>query len=108
MRFFKAELVELPEFFRKSYDLYAVILLPNGTDFVTLENINQFSPLNQPQKWLASRKLPVKLLDLTLPKNLPTGGYCIYGILSPKDEPVLEVKEQWIMDDKCFEVLPSL
>ena len=46
--YFKAKLIET---FSEGYDLYAAVLLPNGTDFMALENTNQFVPLNQPQKF---------------------------------------------------------
>ena len=97
---------ELTETFSESYDLYAAVLLPNGVDFVALKNTNQFAPINQPQIWftLRGQNKSITLLDLTLLANLATGKYCIYGILSPKDKPVLEVKERWVMDKKCFEI----
>jgi hypothetical protein len=101
---FKAELVEN---FSEGYDLYVAVLLPNGVDFITLENTNKFAPLNQPQKWLAPRvqnEGPITLLDLTLPADLATGEYCFYGILSPQNESVLEVAEQWVMDWRCVEI----
>ena len=101
--------VKLAETFGGNYDLYAAILFPNSVDFLTLKNTNQFALPSHSQKWDASRKEEfITLINLPLPTDIPTGEYCIYGILSPKDEPVMEVKEQWIMDDKCFEVLPSL
>jgi len=100
--YFKAELTET---LGEDYDLYAAILLPNGTDFIALENTNQFAQLNQPKKWSAPRKQEsIKLLSLILPKNLITGRYCLYGILSPKYELVLEMKEQWVMDRQCFDI----
>jgi len=104
---FKAELTET---FSNSYDLYVAVVLPNGTDFIALENTNQFAPLNQPQKWLASRvqnEKPITLLDLTLSADLAMGKYCLYGILSPKDELVLEKVEQWVMERQCFKILPN-
>ncbi|MDM8564822.1 leucine-rich repeat domain-containing protein [Candidatus Halobeggiatoa sp. HSG11] len=45
---FKAELTET---FSEDYDLYVAILFPNNTDFVTLEDTNKFTQLNQIQKW---------------------------------------------------------
>jgi hypothetical protein len=99
--------VELKETFSEDYDLYTAVLLPNGTDFMTLENTNQLTPLNQPQKWSASRmqnEEPITLLDFTLPADLATGEYCFYGILSPENKPVLEVAEQWVMKQQCIEV----
>jgi len=109
---FKAELTET---FSEGYDLYAAVLLPNGTDFMALENTNQFVPLNQPQKWSANEPVTpwdltlgqnerVTLLDFTLPADLATGEYCLYGILSPENESVLEVAEQWVMDSQCVEI----
>ena len=102
--YFKAELSET---FSEGYDLYAAVLLPNDVDFIALENTNQLAPLNQPQKWLAARvenEGPMALLDLTLPADLATGEYCLYGILSPQNESVLEVTEEWVMDSQCIKI----
>jgi Leucine-rich repeat (LRR) protein len=101
---FKAELRET---FSEGYDLYVAVLLPNGMDFIALENTNQFALLNQPQKWLASRvqnEGPITLLDLTLPADLVTGQYCLYGILSPENQSVLDVADEWVMDSQCVEI----
>jgi len=41
-----------------------------------------------------------------LPADLPTGEYCLYGILSPEQNEVFKTLEKglWVMDSKCFEV----
>lgn len=48
--YFKAELTEI---LGEDYDLYAAILLPNGTDFIALKNTNQFA---QPAQKVVSSK----------------------------------------------------
>lgn len=91
------------------YDLYAAVVLPDG-NFFALTNANEFAPLNQPKNWLKPRtqNRPATLLDLTLPANLPTGEYCLYGILSPEKENVFKTLDKglWVMEKRCFEVLP--
>ena len=99
--------VKLTYAFGKNYDLYAAVLLPNSIDYVTLENLNQFSQLNQPQKWSSSREgKSITLIDSIISEDLPIGEYCIYGILSPENKHALEVEEQWMTGKKCFELLP--
>jgi len=41
-----------------------------------------------------------------LPKDLPTGQYCLYGILSPEKSDLFEAKTKKLtIDEKqCFEV----
>jgi Leucine-rich repeat (LRR) protein len=103
---FKAELIENLGW---GYDLYAAVVLPDG-QFMTLTNTNELAPLNQPQNWLKPRtqSQPTTLLDLTLPGDLPTGKYCLYGILSPEKANVFESLEKGlsVVTQRCFEVLP--
>jgi ketosteroid isomerase-like protein len=101
----KAELIEDLGW---GYDLYAAVLLPGGSDFIALKTTNLPAQANQPQKWLSVRtqNRPVTLLDLTLPSDLAAGQYCLYGILSPEKEAVLETQPLWVMAKRCFEVLP--
>jgi ligand-binding sensor domain-containing protein len=101
----KAELIEDLGW---GYDLYAAVLLPGGSDFIALKTTNLPAQANRPQKWLSARtqNRPVRLLDLTLPTDLATGQYCLYGILSPEKEAVLENRPLWVMAERCFKVLP--
>jgi len=90
------------------YDLYAAVLFPDGQNFMTLKNTNELRPLNEAKPWYAQRKQSsaITLFDLTLPADLPTGEYCLYGILSPEQNEVFKTLEKglWVMDSKCFEV----
>jgi len=90
------------------YDLYAAVLFPDGQNFMTLKNTNELRPLNEAKPWYALRKPHsiVTLFDLTLPADLPTGQYCLFGILSPEQNDVFETmgKELWVMEKKCFEM----
>ncbi len=87
------------------YDLYAAVVMPDG-NFFALTKENEIAPVNYVAKWDKLRKphTPVMLLDLILPNNLPIGKYCLYGILSPENEPVLETVESWEWTSRCFEV----
>jgi hypothetical protein len=90
------------------YDLYAAVLFPDGQNFMTLENTNELRPLNEAKPWYAQRKQSsaITLFDLTLPANLPTGEYCLFGILSPEQNEVFETLEKglWVMEMKCIEI----
>ncbi|OQW90768.1 MAG: hypothetical protein BWK78_06220 [Thiotrichaceae bacterium IS1] len=101
---FKATLVEELGW---TNDLYAAVVLPDG-NFMAIKNTNNLASLNDPQNWDGPRlqHSPRTLLELTLPDNLPTGQYCLYGILSPKGENVFDTLSQglWVVDSKCFEV----
>jgi len=92
------------------YDLYAAVKLPNGQIRV-IKNTNDFVALESPRNWLPQKRQqnkPLTLLDLTLPAHLQTGQYCLYGILSPENESVLDENTQarWILEENCFEVSP--
>jgi len=54
----------------------------------------------------STTKFCAKLVDFTLPEGLPTGEYCLYGILLPEDSAVVEtlVLDLWVMEQWCFEV----
>ncbi len=86
------------------YDLYAEVLFPDGKNFMTLKNTNDLRPLNEAKPWYTPRQphQAVTLFDLTL----PTGQYCLFGILSPEQNDVLETlgKGLWVMEKKCFEI----
>jgi ligand-binding sensor domain-containing protein len=99
---FKAELTEELGW---GYDLYAAVLLPDG-HFLALRDTNKAAELNKAKKWVSDRTphSPVTLLELILPENLPTGQYCLYGILSPENELVLENLPLWVWTQQCFEV----
>jgi Leucine-rich repeat (LRR) protein len=87
------------------YDLYAAVVMPDG-NFFALKNTNEIAAINSVAKWDKQRipHSPVMLLDLTLPENLPSGEYCLYGILSPENESVLETLDLWVWTQRCFEV----
>ena len=89
------------------YDLYAAVVMPDGNYF-TLKNTNELRGVKEAKPWYAQRKQgqSVTLLDLTLPTGLPTGQYCIYGILSPEQNDVFEAmnKNLWVYGQQCFEL----
>jgi len=97
--------VSLIEHLNWGYDLYAAVVLPDG-QFVTLSGENEFAPLNQPDKWSALRDQGshIRLIQLTLPETLPTGRYCLYGILSSQNGEVLKNSDHWVWGERCFEV----
>jgi len=100
----KAELIENLGW---GYDLYAAVVMPDG-HFIAFKNTNQFSPVNEAKKWRGQRtqNSHTTLVDFTLPEGLPTGEYCLYGILSPERENVVETLalDLWVMEQRCFEV----
>jgi len=89
------------------YDLYAAVVMPDGNYF-TLKNTNELRAVKEAKPWYAQRKQSqsVTLLDLTLPTDLPTGQYCLYGILSPEQNDVFEAMNQnlWVYGQQCFEL----
>jgi hypothetical protein len=102
---FKAELIENLGW---GYDLYAAVVLQDG-NFLAFKNTNDFAAVNLAAKWEGQRRQnsPLTLLDLTLPTNLATGEYCLYGILSPERENVLEMLNLnlWVWALECFEII---
>jgi hypothetical protein len=100
----------LTEDLSQGYDLYAAVVLPDG-NFMTLNETNSLGSVNESQPWYAQRKPgnAITLFDLTLPADLPTGQYCLYGILSPEQNDVFETKEKglWVYGNQCFEVYSS-
>jgi len=93
----------LTEKLGSGYDLYAAVVMPDG-NFFALTKENQLAALNTVAKWDGQRiaDIPVMLLDLILPDNLPSGEYCLYGILSPKNKPVLETVDLWVWTVRCL------
>jgi len=92
------------------YDLYAAVLFPDGQNFMTLKNTNELRPLNEAKPWYYTQRKqgsPITLFDLTVPADLPTGQYCLFGILSPEQNEVFETlaKGLWVSEKKCFEIL---
>lgn len=91
------------------YDLYAAVVLPDG-NFMALTNTNDLALVNDPKNWQGQRvqHSSISLFDLTLPDTLPTGQYCLYGILSPENENVFKTLEKglWVSEQKCFEIVP--
>jgi len=87
------------------YDLYAAVLLPDG-NFFALRDTNKVADPNKAKKWVGDRTphSSVTLFELNLPENLSTGQYCLYGILSPENEIVLENSDLWVWTQQCFEV----
>ena len=87
------------------YDLYAAVVMPDG-QFLTFKKPNEPSLSNQPDHWLAPRQQnePLTLINLVLPQSLPTGEYCLYGILSPQEQPPMESQLFWKLGQQCFEV----
>jgi ligand-binding sensor domain-containing protein len=102
---FKAELIEDLGW---GYDLYAAVMFPDG-NFLALKKTNDIAPVNQAKQWFGQRSQnkPITLFDLTLPPDLPTGEYCIYGILSPEDEDVFETLAQGlsVVERQCVNIL---
>jgi hypothetical protein len=96
---------QLTEELAWGYDLYAAVVLPD-VNFFALRKTNQLAGVNEAKKWVGDRTFhtPVTLFDLILPESLPTGQYCIYGILSPEKELVLETLDLWVWTVRCFEV----
>lgn len=91
------------------YDLYIGVQLPDG-QILTMSDINKFAPFKPPAKWWPEVQRPqsvlLKIIDLPLPQELPTGQYCLYGILSPAGNDGFEAQKKglWVLDTKCFEV----
>jgi ligand-binding sensor domain-containing protein len=99
---FKAELIENLNW---GYDLYAALILPDN-NFIAIENTNKAAAINEAKKWDGNRSQTNKitLFDLTLPDNLAKGKYCLYGILSPAKEAVLETVPLWVIKKQCFNI----
>ena len=80
-------------------------LFING-NFTTGDITLAVAAINKAKKWQGKRTQTNKLtlFDLTLPENLAKGEYCLYGILSPRQEKVLETIPLWIMKKQCFDI----
>jgi len=89
------------------YDLYAAVVMPDGNYF-TLKDTNELRGVKEAKPWYVLRKQgqAITLFDLPLPTSLPTGQYCIYGILSPEQNDVFEAmnKNLWVYGQQCFEL----
>jgi hypothetical protein len=91
------------------YDLYVAVVFPDG-HFEALENTNRRLSPNQVQNWqpgsIRPQERPLTIWDEKIPDDWSAGQYCLYGILSPAGEPVLEenTKTMWVKAEQCFEV----
>ncbi|OAD20439.1 hypothetical protein THIOM_003856, partial [Candidatus Thiomargarita nelsonii] len=94
---------QLTENLSSGYDLYAAVVMPDG-NFFALTNTNEIAALNFVAKWSGQRTpaSPMILLDLILPNDLPTGEYCLYGILSPQGRAIFETVNSWVWTWQCF------
>jgi hypothetical protein len=74
---------------------------------MAIQNTNKTATINQVKKWQGNRiqTNKITLFDLTLPDNLAKGEYCLYGILSPTKEAVLETVPLWVIKKQCFHIL---
>ncbi len=99
---FKAELIENLNW---GYDLYAALILPDN-NFIAIQNTNKAAAINKVKQWQGKRTQTNKitLFDLSLPENLAKGEYCLYGILSPAKEAVLDTVPLWVMKTQCFNI----
>jgi hypothetical protein len=83
-------------------------MFPDG-NFLALKKTNDIAPVNEAKQWFGprSQNKPITLFDLTLPPDLPTGEYCIYGILSPEREEVFETLAQGlsVVERQCVNIL---
>jgi len=90
------------------YDLYAAVVMPDGNYF-TLKEMNKLRGVKEAKPWYVLRSKQgqaITLFDLPLPTSLPTGQYCIYGILSPEQNDVFETRDKnlWVYGQQCFEL----
>jgi ligand-binding sensor domain-containing protein len=87
------------------YDLYIGVQFPDG-HIETMKDLNQFAPLNPPAKWWSGRLRPQSVPMTILDKDLATGQYCLYGVLSPAGNDGFEAQEKglWVLGSQCFEV----
>jgi len=107
------------------YDLYVAVDFPESQDryYFTGKNTNELRGVKKTRPWhtlalhreadampwfypLRKQGQAITLFDLTLPKDLPTGQYCLYGILSPEKNDLFEAKTKKLTIDgtQCFEV----
>jgi len=81
--------------------------MPDGNYF-TLKDTNELRGVKEAKPWYVLRKQgqAITLFDLPLPTSLPTGQYCIYGILSPEQNDVFETRDKnlWVYGQQCFEL----
>jgi hypothetical protein len=96
---FKATITEELQW---GYDLYLAVILPGG-DFITLKGKNEFSNVNEAKAWRGNRNQSVSnsFLEIFLPA-LPSGQYCVFGVLSPQDESVFNTVQHWKTTQQCF------
>jgi ligand-binding sensor domain-containing protein len=99
--------VELIENLGWVYDLYAAVVMPDG-NFMAFKNTNDFASINNAKTWrgLRVQNSPATIVDLTLPEDLATGEYCLYGILSPEQNDVFETLAQGlsVVEQQCFNI----
>jgi len=106
------------------YDLYVAVEFPEKSKYYfTGKNTNKLRGVKKTRPWhtlalhreadampwlfsLRKQGQAITLFDLTLPKDLPTGQYCLYGILSPEKNDLFEAKTKKLtIDEKqCFEL----
>ncbi|MEK7990144.1 MAG: two-component regulator propeller domain-containing protein [Thiotrichaceae bacterium] len=104
--------VEVLEELSWGYDLYIALIAPDG-QYLTVTRKNAYSinnPLNKLKPWYSNhtQSEPMLVIDTPL-DNFPLkakGQYCIYAVLSPEQNDVIEAMGQNLttFDMQCFEM----
>ncbi|MEK7989652.1 MAG: C13 family peptidase, partial [Thiotrichaceae bacterium] len=104
--------VEILEQFSIGYDLYIALIAPDG-NYLTVTGKNDYSindDLDNLKPWYGNHSQSEALLVIDTPlDNFPftaKGQYCIYAVLSPEQNDVIEAMEQNLttFDMQCFDL----
>ncbi|MBF0230578.1 MAG: hypothetical protein HQK63_13495 [Desulfamplus sp.] len=94
------------------YDLYAAIVIPDGTTLLSFSGLNQLKAFTGSEdsvfKWQGERYQDKKLtiLDMEIPKGLPNGKYQVYAVMVPQGKSIFDNADYFILSASSFAINP--
>ncbi|MBF0303402.1 MAG: hypothetical protein HQK73_10195, partial [Desulfamplus sp.] len=94
------------------YDLYAAIVIPDGTTLLSFSGLNQLKAFTGSEdsvfKWQGERYQDKQLtiLDIEIPKGLPNGKYQVYAVMVPQGKSIFDNADYFILSASSFAITP--
>ncbi|MBF0574287.1 MAG: hypothetical protein HQK69_11125, partial [Desulfamplus sp.] len=104
--------ISIIEHLNWGYDLYAAIVIPDGTTLLSFSGLNQLKAFTGSEesifKWQEERYQDKQLtiLDIEIPKGLPNGKYQVYAVMVPQGKSIFDNADYFILSASSFAIQP--